>query len=104
MAVMADIPGRIAELEKTLTPVIEAIVAAVPQLRESYAEHVRENEGKTLSYIYLPDAVRILNEQLWARQLTMGAIQGLCATVESVLEKENPDIDTLIHAGISGAG
>ena len=87
---------QIAEQEKNLAPVIEAIIDAVPQLRDSYEEHVYEQGGQRLSYVYLADAVRILNEQLLATNLSMGAIQRLCSTIESALEKVNPDIDALI--------
>jgi len=81
---------------KDLTPVIEAIIDAVPQLRDSYLEHIREQRGQSLPYVYLDDAVRILNEQLWARQLSMEAIRRLCSTIENEFEKADPDIDALI--------
>jgi hypothetical protein len=81
---------------RDLTPVIEAILDAVPQLRDSYREHVCEQLGQSLPYVYLADAVRVLNEQLWARQLSMESIKRLCSTIENLLEKEDPDIDALI--------
>ncbi len=86
----------IAEVERTLGPVIDAIIDAVPQLRDSYVEHLREQRGRGLAYVYLPGAVRVLNEQLSARELSMEAIQQLCSAIERALERENSDIDALI--------
>ena len=89
-------PDNQLDPSKDLTPVIEAILDAVPQLRDSYREHLCEQLGQSLPYVYLADAVRVLNEQLWAKQLSMESIKRLCSTIENEFEKGDPDIDALI--------
>lgn len=80
---------------ENLPPVVKDLVRAVPELRNSFDEHLR-NYGEILSYIYLPDAVRDLAEQMHSGTLPRHALDKLSVGIELALESRDPAIEDLI--------
>jgi hypothetical protein len=92
-----DIDRSNRESEKVFRPIVQAIVNAVPELRESYEEHLKDHDGESLSYIYLPDAVRDLEKRFVpGGGLTIETIRRLCSAIEMAVETDNLDARDLI--------
>jgi len=83
-----------------LPPAVAKIVKAVPELENSYKVHISEHDGSVLGYIFLPDAVRELENQERDGRFGGDTLDRLSQAIEDELASSDPATEDLIALGL----
>ncbi|MBV9718320.1 MAG: cysteine synthase family protein [Candidatus Eremiobacteraeota bacterium] len=78
---------------------VARLLGALPELQSSHAEHLADNDGELLPYMYFPDAVRDAQKQLCLGSLPPDFLDRFARAIEMLLDWD-PGAHDLVGLGI----